>query len=190
MDAKASIALLVGLITALIALIGYWNTHYLQRRDRRALMYAEAVAAMRAYEQAPYLVRRRADSSGSTRAALAAQLIEANTRVSFNEKLLLMDSLPVGTAYRLLLEVTRSQLSRYRDEAWQTPVMTADDEVPRSTLQYPYDNEPEWRLCISAMQRELTFRGWTRRQETLRECQTVIGRRTPPGGLQPPEHWP
>ena len=82
MDAKAFTALLVGIITAAIALIGYWNTHYLQRRDRRALMYAEAVAAMRTYEQAPYLVRRRADSSGTTRAAIAAQLIDANTRVS------------------------------------------------------------------------------------------------------------
>jgi hypothetical protein len=177
MDAKAFTALLVGIITALIALIGYWNTHYLQRRDRRALMYAEAVAAMRTYEQAPYLVRRRADSSGATRAAIAAQLIDANTRVSYNEKLLLMDSMPVGTAFGLLLEVTRAQLSRYRDEAWRTAVMAHDEEVPQSTLQYSYDNEAEWGLCIVAMQRELKLWGWAGRRDTLRECADLVGAR-------------
>jgi len=175
MDAKAFTVLLVGIITALIALIGYWNTHYLQRRDRRALMYAEAVAAMRTYEQAPYLVRRRADSSGTTRAAIAAQLIDANTRVSYNQKLLLMDSLPVGTAYGLLLKVTQARLSRYRDEAWMTAVMASDEEVPQSTLQYPYDNEAEWDLCILAMQRELKLWDRAGQRDTLRECASLIG---------------
>lgn len=33
-------ALIVGLLTAAIALMGYWNTQHLQRRDRRGVMCA------------------------------------------------------------------------------------------------------------------------------------------------------
>ncbi len=170
-------ALIVGLLTAAIALLGYWNTQHLQRRDRRGVMYAEAMAAMRAFEQAPYLVRRRADSTGTTRADLAARLIQANTQVTYSEKLLLMDSPAVGRAYGLLASVTKDQVRAHRDEAWRTPVIAHDDQVPDSTTQYPYDNEPEWNLCVIAMRRELTFLGRMRRRGTIRECAKLAERR-------------
>jgi hypothetical protein len=115
-------------------------------------------------------VAGRSYVGGSSGGATAAQLIDANTRVSYNQKLLLMDSLPVGTAYGLLLKVTQARLSRYRDEAWKTAVMASDEEVPQSTLQYPYDNEAEWELCILAMQRELKLWDRAGHRDTLREC--------------------
>jgi hypothetical protein len=181
LDAPGSVALIVGLLTAAIALLGYWNTQHLQRRDRRGVMYAEAMAAMRAFEQAPYLIRRRADSTGATRAEVAVKLIDANTRVTYSEKLLLMDSQAVGGAYGLLATVTKDQVRVHRAEAWRTPVISHDEQVPDSTMQYPYDNEPEWALCVVAMRRELAPLGWMRRRKTLRECAALAGRR----GLSP-----
>lgn len=176
MGQTSLVALVVGLITAAVALLGYLNTQHLQRRDRRSVMYAEAMAAMREFEQAPYLVRRRAGSDGHTRAALAAKLIDANTRVTYSEKLLLMDSLSVGRAYGLLAEVTKVQVRTHRDAAWQAPLVTTDDQVPSTTMQYPYSNTAEWDLCVLAMRRELATLGWARRRRIIRACSELAKR--------------
>lgn len=140
-------------------------------------MYAEAMAAMRAFEQAPYLVRRRADSTGATRAEVAVRLIDLNTRVTYHEKLLLMDSPTVGAAYGLLASTTKNQVREHRDKAWRAPIISDDEYVPDSTMQYPYDNELEWDLCISAMRRELTTLAWLRRPVTMKACAALAGRR-------------
>jgi hypothetical protein len=155
----STVALIVGLSTAAIALLGYWNTQYLQRRDRRGSMYADAMAAMQAYEYTPYLTRRRADSTGMTRATITAKITDINVNVDHKEKLLLMDSPAVGEAYGRLLAATRQQVRAYRDQAWQTPVISRDDQMPESTRQYPYDNEAEWQSCTLAMRSELTLMG-------------------------------
>jgi hypothetical protein len=176
MDSTGSVALIVGLSTAAIALLGYWNTQYLQRRDRRGTMYAEAMAVMRAYEHSPYLIRRRADSAGATRASIAARITEINVRVDHEEQLLLMDSRAVGAVYCLLSEKTRLQVRRYRDKAWQTPVICRDDQMPESTRQYTYNNKAEWDLCILAMGRELQLIGWLLRKDTLRRCAALTER--------------
>jgi hypothetical protein len=140
-------------------------------------MYAEAIAAIRAFEQIPYMVRRRADETGATRAATAVKLTELNTGVTYNEKLPLINSLAVGCAYGLLASVTKEQVRAHRDEAWRTPVISCDDQVPLSTQQYHYDNGSEWDLCVLAMRRELTLAGSLRRRRTLRECTTLARRK-------------
>lgn len=185
MDSTGSVALIVGLSTAAIALLGYWNTQYLQRRDRRGTMYAEAMAAMRTYEYSPYLIRRRADSAGSTRASIAARITEINADVDHAWRLLLMDSKTVGAAYRILLDVTRLQVRRYRDEAWRAPVICRDDQMPGSTLQYSYDNGHEWELCVLVMRRELEPMGWLRRRDSLRRCEAFTERPQPEGIEKP-----
>jgi hypothetical protein len=123
MDAAGDVALFVGLSTAVVALIGYWNTQHLQRRDR---------------------THRRQHKSWT--------------------------SLSVGRAHGTLLATTRRQLSNYRDQAWAVPVMSPDEEVLRSPLQYPYDNGPQWELCILAMRRELVLFSGLSRRDKIRRC--------------------
>ncbi|MFV5998532.1 hypothetical protein ACNPQM_40830 [Streptomyces sp. NPDC056231] len=51
MDAGSRITLVVGVVTAVVALIGYWSNQHTKRRETR--VYAEALLAIHHYEELP-----------------------------------------------------------------------------------------------------------------------------------------
>lgn len=175
MEASTTATLVTGFVTAAIALVGYGITQHQKRRERRSVVYAAALEAFCRYEQLPYLIRRRKDSSDVTRANLAVHMSAVSGTRRYHETLLRMDSLRVAAAYEALIEQTRRRAGLLRTEAWQAPVITRDSEVP-GTAQVSYNNGLEWDLCLFTMRRELSIFGfmlghWTRRRiKNLIDC--------------------
>lgn len=172
MDAAARVTLITGFATAAVAILGYWVNQHAARRERKSKTYAEALLAISDYEELPYLIRRRPDGASETRATIVQRQTEVFSRIRYNQALLDMDSAVIGEAYRLLFTHTRRLGGPYRKEAWMEKIITSDPEIPNSAY-YPYDNEPELKLCLKAMRREMTPFAGPLRFFTLRQIRKL-----------------
>ena len=101
-----------------MAVAGYVVTQFTNRRDRKAKVYAEALAAVREYQELPYRVRRRAASDAATRAALAERVSEVMSKLGFYLAWLRIDSPETSVAYLDLVSRTRRQCRRHLADAW------------------------------------------------------------------------
>jgi hypothetical protein len=164
MNADTWIPLLTAAIAGLVALIGYSLTQFANRRERKSKSYAEALAAIRQYQELPYLIRRRSESSSTTRSALAQQISEVMAKLGFYRAWLQMDSDTTSTAYDDLVERAR-QLGRvHLKTAWVGKVIEHDADMIGT--QAPFDWTgiiPELDLCVRAMRVELSLWGFISR---------------------------
>jgi hypothetical protein len=159
MSGESWAGLLTGIVAGFVALIGFLLNQLANRRERKSQVYAEALRAIKAYQELPYRIRRRASSDGPTREALGSRISDVYTDLAFYLAWLEIDSREVGFAYSDLVHQTRASSSGHWSNAWEEPVMTSDEEVYLKGMQYKYDNDPEHTLCLLAMRRELS--PWT-----------------------------
>jgi hypothetical protein len=161
------------IIAGLVAVGGYAVTQFANRRDRKARTYAEAIAAVREYQELPYLIKRRAASNAATRAALAQHMSQVMAKLGFYEAWVQIDSAETGAACEALLLQTRRQCRRHQATAWAADVLERDTQMSSPDTPFPWDIDSELRLCLEAMQRELSFWGFLRRsrQRRLRDLQ-------------------
>jgi hypothetical protein len=171
-DVSNWITLVVGVVAATVALIGYWSNQYIKRRDIKIQMYAEALQAIHEYEELPYAIRHRRGSDSEIRSALAEKMSNVFAKINYHQTLLNMDSPVVGTAYEHLFIRTRQHGGPFRREAWNTRPVTSDEEMPGGAY-YPYDNKVEMDACLMAMRRELAPWGWVLRRGTRRRLETL-----------------
>ena len=172
------LTLALGMVTALVDLIGYWSNLYIQRSTARSQVYAQALQAIHRYEELPYAIRHRQGSDGEARTTLAARISDVFADVNYHQTLLTMDSAVVGKAYEGLFARTRQHGGPHRREAWNTPPMSDDTDVPGGAY-YPYDNGPERELCLLAMRRELRPWSYLARPATLRRLRALQDARPP-----------
>jgi hypothetical protein len=137
MSSESFATVIAAAIAALAALAGYLANQFAGRREQRTGMYAEALRALRTYQDTPYRIARRSNSDPQTRERLGIVLGEAVAQVRFYESWLQIHSPEVGAAYGLLYGKVRRLASSYRAKAWERPVMLADSEMA-ATLLYPY----------------------------------------------------
>jgi hypothetical protein len=159
---------LAAIIAGLVALAGYLVTQFANRRDRKAKVYAEALAAVREYQELPYRVRRRAASDAATRAALAERISDVMAKLGFYEAWLQIDSPQTGSAYMDLVSRTRRQGRQHLSNAWGGKVLERDAEMIGATAPVAWDIKPELDLCVLVMRRELGFLGFLSRPSTRR----------------------
>ncbi|GAA2721632.1 hypothetical protein [Actinocorallia aurantiaca] len=172
MKNPSNITLILGIATALVALIGYWSNQFIKRRETKSQVYAEALQAIHRYEELPYVIRRRPGASNEIRAELSEKISEVFVRISYYQTLLGMESLVVSEAYTELFKQTRKTGGPYRKEAWGSPIIASDEEIS-GVIFYPYDNNPELEICLLAMRRELTPWGWIMRRVTRRKIRRL-----------------
>ncbi|MER5375983.1 hypothetical protein [Streptomyces sp. NPDC002553] len=171
-DASTWITLVVGVVAAAVALVGYWSNQYIKRRDVKIQMYAEALQAIHAYEELLYAIRYRRGSDSEVRSALAEKMSDVFAKINYHQTLLDMDSPMVGTAYEHLFARTRQHGGPFRREAWNTQLVMSDEEMPGGAY-YPYDNKVEMDACLTAMRRELVPWGWALRGGTRRRLEIL-----------------
>ncbi|AIA06567.1 hypothetical protein [Streptomyces noursei] len=168
MDTATTVALSSACLTALVALVGYWVTQHIKRRETKSQMYAQALQVIHDYQELPYLICHRADSEPATRSALAKQISDVFARLHLYQTLLALDSPVVSDAYIKLFSHTRRQGGPHRHQAWNTPPAAADSDMTRSAHYY-YDNVAQLEACLLAMRRELRPWGWTQRRDTRKK---------------------
>ncbi|MCX5318151.1 hypothetical protein [Streptomyces sp. NBC_00154] len=99
---------MVGVVTAVVALIGYWSNQHIKRRETKIRVYAEALLAIHHYEELPYAIRHRKQAEdGEVRAELAEKMSDVFARINYYQTLLNMDAPVVGQAYAALFARTR-----------------------------------------------------------------------------------
>lgn len=118
-------AIIAALIAALVVVGGYFLQQHFARRERRALIYSEALRAVADYVEAPYLIRRK-DGSPETQQHLVSHVSEIQSRIAFYTSLLQLHApLKVYEAYDALVRVAREEAGGNMTAAWQEkPVRT------------------------------------------------------------------
>jgi hypothetical protein len=164
-----SISLIVALIAAVVAILGYAINQLQLRRERRARVFAEALAAALDYIQMPYIIgtrsmpprdldpKDRALAEVSTRREIGNRLREVQARLYFHQSLIQLESVQVAKAFDRLVLQARLTGSVARKEAWRKPPIASDEDF---TIQWSFrfpSVEEAWRNCIIAMRRRLGF---------------------------------
>jgi Tfp pilus assembly protein PilE len=143
----AVIAILGGIISASIT---YWLNQRAARRERRAAVFAEALATVEDYAEMPYRVRRRRDTP-EARYALTDEVSKIQSRLAFHQALLQIECPDIAAAYCALVRATKIQAGGQMQDAWQQPVLRTDMEMNLG-IRYPRDSIDAARAaCITAM---------------------------------------
>jgi hypothetical protein len=149
------IPVIVALIAAVTALIGYLVNGRLNRISDKMKSYAEALTAVEHYKQLPYMIYRLHDSTPETRAQLAKMIGEAQESLSFHRRWLDLGSPAVGAAYKALVDKVREKNSIYRQQALDAPPPSTDGELGKFRNKFLTDTEKESNECLIAMRNEL-----------------------------------
>lgn len=164
---------IAAVIAALAAISGYLTTQRWKRREDRARLYADALQAVRRYEELPFRIARRVDSSPATRERMAGTVSDSFVELGHYRALLLLHSREVGDAYSLLLNRTHRNCRPHRQEAWSMPP-PRNDAAAHMGGKFLFDNKPELALCVVAMRRSLHFGAFYRAWRTRRDLRELI----------------
>jgi hypothetical protein len=126
MSGSGWMPLVVGLIAASVALTGYVMTQAANRRRQKAKLFAEAIEAVKAFEEVPYRIAKRAASGGPTRADLGNRVSDLFVKLGLYRAWLQIESPLAGEAYVLLLDRTHEEVAPHREAAWARPVHERD----------------------------------------------------------------
>jgi len=146
--------IIAALVAAAVATFGYAITARAKLLDDRRKTYAAALAAVCDYQELPYRIRRRSDSSAATRAALGTTISDIQRDLDFHNQLLELDSPKLGRAYRALVETSRGTGKPHRDEAWAQPPAN-EDKAMSFAKEYRYEDDDQWEFCRLRMREHL-----------------------------------
>ncbi|TQO19601.1 hypothetical protein FB472_1168 [Rhodoglobus vestalii] len=117
-------------IAALVVVAGYFLQQHFARRERRALIYSEALRAVADYLESPYLIRRK-DGSAETRQRLVSHVSEIQSRIAFYTSLLRLHApVKVNEAYDALVRLARDEAGRNMTAAWHEKPVRSGRFVP------------------------------------------------------------
>lgn len=156
-------AVAAALIAALIAVVGYSIQRKISRRSERADLYGNAVAAVEAYLEAPYRIRRKLNDPANW-FAISSAISDAKTAISHQQALLEMYAPePVVTAYKGFASAAIGEAGPHMTAAWGTPPMTQPTQVPLGTGYDRTDSDGKRAVLVAAMRNDLNHVGtWWR----------------------------
>jgi hypothetical protein len=150
--------IIAALIAALVVVAGYMLTQVQARRERRAKEFADALAAVEAYLEAPYRIRRRQAATPEAREALTSALSDLQARIALHRAWLQVESPTVGHAYDALVSAARSEAGAQMAEAWNAAPLISDTDM-NLKVAYPHPNsDAERAKVIAAMRQHLRLR--------------------------------
>lgn len=164
---KDWIPIIVAVIAAAVALIGYLVNGAINRRSELTRHYAAALAEVEKYRQLPFTFHRRHDSTSETRAELANMMGENQAALAFYRRSLQLGSPAVGLAYARLVDKIREKNSIFRMQALSSRPVRHDIDIEIGR-RYTYDIKDELDECVKLMRRELKLFKWPKRQREWR----------------------
>lgn len=118
------------ILAAVVAVVGYAFQQRSLRRERRAVMYSEALRGVEDYLEAPFLIRRR-DGSGASRGQITGHISEVQSRLSYYSALLEMEAHhEISLAFQALVSAARAEAGAAMSEAWRDRPTRRDRDVP------------------------------------------------------------
>lgn len=162
----AAIATIIAaVVSAVIALLMLWVNGIRQERSRRQQLYADALAAVAAYREFPYVIRRRRaptpaheEVAGEERVRISEALREVQRDISSFSAWMKAEAVTdVSSKYDELVRETRRVAGGYMHEAWKTAPL--DDDAGMNIPGIDYDCLTQYETAyLDAVRAALTFR--------------------------------
>lgn len=156
----AAATLIAAVVAAVVSLFGLWLNGVRQERARRREAFAQALAAVVAYQEFPYAIRRRRhDQPGEERIRLSEALRTVQKDLAFHMAWVdLEGSAETAERYRTLVAETRRVAGGYMHEAWNGQPTSEDSEMNITDIDYRELAEPKAAYLIS-VQNDLRWAG-------------------------------
>lgn len=133
LPAQVVAAIIVGAVSLVVLAVTTWANSQREKDSRRREMYAKASAAVAAYKEFPYVVRRRrAGATGiaaDERVRISEALRVVQQDLSYYSAWMATESNRVTAAYRALVTETRRIAGEQIHIAWTTPALKKDDDM-------------------------------------------------------------
>ncbi|MGK0722504.1 hypothetical protein [Leucobacter sp. W1478] len=143
--------IIAALLATAVAVVGYSIQQRIERKQRRAEIYSEALRAVEDYLEAPYLVRRR-DGSAAARQRITTHISDIQSRLSYYGALLeIHTNSEISTAYKALVSAARAEAGKATREAWETKPTRRDRGVSVSSRFEHRRSDDARRLFIFAV---------------------------------------
>ena len=151
---KDYVPLVVAVVAAMAALVGYLLNGAAGRRAERMRRYADALDAVERYRQLPYTLRRRHNETAEIRDEVARMIADVQVALAFHRRWLRLDVDELGDAYDALVDKIQLRNKSYRKDALATPAASRDVEIEISPG-YRFDEDLERDECLRRMRRHL-----------------------------------
>jgi hypothetical protein len=154
----------VAAVSGAIALISLWVNGIRQERARRQRLYADALAALVAYREFAYVIRRRRapvpgheEIAGEERVRISEALREVQRDVEYHRAWIKTEpATAVATTYDALAKETRRVAGGYMHDAWQADPL--DNDAGMNIPDIDYSPLAEYDTAyLNAVSRALTF---------------------------------
>ncbi len=124
-------AIIAGAVALFVLAVNTIVAAQREQRSRRRDIYASAFAAVMAYVEFPYVVRRRkggeAEVAAEERVRISEELREVQQQLAYYGAWIRTESPRVAAAYARLVSETRRIAGRRINEAWRLDPMTTDE---------------------------------------------------------------
>ena len=168
---------IAALIAAVVAVAGYMLTQAQARRERRAKEFAQALAAVEEYLEAPYRIRRRQASTPEARDALTNMLSDLQARIAHHRAWLHVEAQAVASAYDALVAAARSEAGVQMTEAWNSAPLAKDADMNLKVAYQHPDSDAERAKVIAVMRQNLRY--WPSAKTLRPASRTAIGGGSP-----------
>jgi hypothetical protein len=132
-SAQVVAAIIAGAVSLAVLAITAWLNSQRDRDNRRRDTYSKAFAAVAAYKEFPYVVRRRRSGSAAVaadeRVRISEELRSVQHDLSYYSAWTATESASVATAYRHLAAETRRIAGTQIHEAWLAPPARNDGNM-------------------------------------------------------------
>jgi hypothetical protein len=166
------IPFLTTVIAAIVALVGYVVNQYIARREKKAQFYADALLAVKEFEEIPYRIAKRSDSTPGTRERLGNSVNDGFVKLSYYRAWLRIDSPLVAMAYDNLARKAARIGDKQQLHAWQRELITEDAEMNLGEIYYS-STRHELEVCVQVMRHELGFFAFLARKSTLAKIHSI-----------------
>jgi hypothetical protein len=161
-------------IAACASVSGFLLNQWLARRERKAKAFADALTAMRRYQNFPFRVWQRSTADAATRDRFSKEQSTIGVDVRFHLVWLQIDSPVAGEAYEALWNAVYPRRLDNRHAAWKATPHTCDEGMGLDPPFHRHLGQPETALCIRAMRNELSIMAPLHRRALRREIRDHV----------------
>lgn len=117
--------LIAAFVSAVVALVGIWQSARSSRQDRQRHLFGEAFAAVMDYREFAYIIRRRA--SDEENSEISRELSTVQAALDRYRAILAVESRAVGEAYATLVTQARAVAGPLIAQSWNEPIREGSD---------------------------------------------------------------
>ena len=160
---EAIVALIVGLASAVGAVLTWWLNGVRAERTRLQKLYAAAFAAVVSYQEFPYVIRRRRaplpgheEIGNDERLRISGALSAVQEALNNYRAQIRTEASTVSERYDALVTETRRVAGGYMHDAWRDPPLDNDAGMNVAHVDYSALEEPQQQY-LDATQTDLRF---------------------------------